>query len=330
MFRLDVRLENRLFDALESAAAAAAGDAQVLRQSLEKIVLTEEVFRSEQQLILQNLETWFEVEPMATSLVFWAKQTALRTYIEQHVDQSVAALSPYVPAVPADHPSRILTVYLVPGFAQCYGPTEGLQIFGLRADADPAEALLFLTHIYYHEISSLFYSETSRRAAANPDTVELFKHWLLLLIQNEGLANYAVFASLLDLPAQGRPFAYFKYAGLVHNTEATAKAMTLCREILSQLNNNNFHYLRNHISDMLKNPKLPVINLVGIHLAEAIAATFGECVLLTVADREPQEFFRLYSATGDPLCQYLFGSHGEASPVFGLLGPDQVPSKRGE
>ena len=328
MLILDVKLENRLFDSLQSAAEAAAGDPQSLRQSLERIVQTEDVFRSEQRLISQDLEAWFEVGPMASSPMFWAKQTALRAYIEQRLDLSVAALSPFVPQLPVDE-TRTLTVYLIPGFAHCYGPTEGVQLFALRAGAVPAEALLFLIHVYYHEISSLFYTETSRRAANDSDTAELFRHWLLLLIQNEGLANYVVLESLLALQAQGCPFAYFTYAGLVRNREATAKAMTFCREIISQLTDSNFYTMRGHISTILKNPRLPVINLVGIHLAEAIAASFSERTLLAVADREPQEFFRLFSDTGDQLCQYLFGPHGEAALAFGLLKLDQVSPGRG-
>lgn len=302
LFQLNVRLENRLFDSLQSVAEAASGDVQCLRQSLEKIVLTEEVFKSEQQLILQDIKSWFEVEEMVASPTFWLKQREMRAYLEQRVDESVAALCPYLPPLAIDRTME-LAVYLLPGFVLCYGRAEGVQLFALRANAEPAEALLFLIHVYYHEISCLFYTETSRRAAENPKTVELFRHWLLLLIQNEGLANYAILKSLLDLRSWSEAFVYFKYASLVHDTEATIKALTVCRKIMAQLNDDNFHYLRSQISNILKNPRLPVINLVGIHLAEAIAAAFGEHVLLAAADREPQEFFRLYSETGDPLCQ---------------------------
>src|SRR5262249_27411945 len=153
------------------------------------------------------------------------------------------ALTPYLPSPPGDH-TKAMAVYLLPGLTRCYGSTEGVQMFGLRAGADPEEALLFLTHVYYHEISSLFYTATPRRAEDDRSSLELFRHWLLQLIQDEGLANYAVLGPVLGLRARGRPFAYFTYAGLIHSAEATARAMSICRETIGPLAEDNFPELR--------------------------------------------------------------------------------------
>jgi hypothetical protein len=316
---LSVRLEAHLFDALQAVARSAGKDVQVLRKALEEIVRTEDVFEAERELIFSDIGSWFDIEAMALSPEFWVKQAALRAYLERCVEQSVAALAPYLPASPSG-PARSLTVHLIPGFTKCYGPTEGVQLFALRAEAQVEEALLFLIHVYYHEISSLFYTETSRRAVDESPTTEMFKHWLLLLIQNEGLANYIVLKPLLQLRDDGCEFSYFTYANLVHREELTARAMTLCREILSHINDDDYsQILRGHVTDFLKNPRLPIINLVGIHLAEAIAATFSERELFSVANREPQEFFRMYSETGDRLCPSLFGPQWESAKLFGLM-----------
>jgi hypothetical protein len=317
LVQLSVRLEHRLFDSVRRAAQNARGDARRLKRSLERIVLEDEAFDSEREVISSSVESWFEIELMTSSPTFWAKEAVLREHLEHRAGQSAAALTPYLPAN-ASRLARDLTVHLVPGFLKCYGSAEDSQIFGLRAEADPEEALLFLIHVYYHEVSSLFYTETSRRAAAGPSTAELFKHWLLLLIQNEGLANYVVLEPLIKLRDAGHPLYYFTYAGSVRDEGQTAKAMTLCRKILSSIDEDNFHALSGRIADLLKNSRLPVINLVGIHLAEAVAATFGEREMFSVAEREPQEFFRLYSETGDEFRECLFGPRLELAPLFGL------------
>jgi hypothetical protein len=111
-------------------------------------------------------------------------------------------------------------------------------------------------------------------------------------------------------------FSYFKYADLVGRRDATISAMLLCRQIVSRIDDMNFEYLRAHISELLKNPKLPLINLLGIHLAQAIAREFGTCELFAVAGAEPQDFFRLYEETSDDLKEHLFGAKGEAKEMF--------------
>jgi hypothetical protein len=310
LIQLNVQLETRLFDAIAEASQRARGNVQALRKILEEIVLAEDVFESERELILANLDSEFEFESMTNS-EFWVKQYALRSHLERHLEQSVATLKSYLPPCHVGIETS-LVVYLIPGFSKCYGPKDGVQLFGLRTGASPEETLLFLIHVFYHELSSQFYTENSRRAAANPDTAELFKHFIRLLIQNEGLANYVVLDEVLELRSNRVDFSYFTYATFISDRDATARSMSLCRKILSLIDDGNLLDLRGYVLQSLKDPRLPVINLLGIHLAQTIAATFGEQKLFSIADREPQEFFHLYNETGDSLRSHLFGPDVEA------------------
>lgn len=48
--------------------------------------------------------------------------------------------------------------------------------------SDP-EVYLFLVHVYYHELSNLYDTPLSRRAASGPTTPDLLRHFLLTLIR---------------------------------------------------------------------------------------------------------------------------------------------------
>jgi hypothetical protein len=79
---------------------------------------------------------------------------------------------------------------------------------------------------------------------------------------------------------------------------------------VGKLDGHTVHALRGRVSEILKNPRLPVINLVGIRMAEAIATEFGPRELLDSATADPRQFFALYERTGDELRAHLFGSDG--------------------
>jgi hypothetical protein len=315
MLTLQVRLDADAYDQLERAAQGAAGDEAAMRRAVLELVGRIPVFSSQARIITDELDAWFDI-PSMSSPDFWRQQREIRTHIERNLDDSIQALERFLPDVEGAGPIP-MAIHLVPGFAKCYGASPGHQIFGLRTNADPQEALLFLIHVYYHETSPLFYSETSRQADAGQKTVALLKHWLLLLIQNEGVANHIVLPQLLELRNRGCNFTYFTYAPMIGNQEAAAAAMAACREIVTRLDERTLETVRRRLSQVLKNPALPVANLVGIHLAEAIASARGEAAL-TVAGREPQQFFQLYRETNDPLRAHLFGPGDEAAPALGL------------
>jgi hypothetical protein len=322
MLRLDVRLEGRVYETLHAAAEGGRRDPVQLAAAVGDVVRGEPAFGGEAEQIADRPGEWFALERMADP-EFWAGQERFRAYLDEHLTESVATITPYLPKVQEERVVPIV-VHPVPGFTACYGAVEGGQLYGLYDGADPREMLLFLSHTYYHELSACLDTETSRRAGADPSTAGHFRHWLLLLIRNEGIANYAVLGPLRALRRERISFRYFTYAGLVDNAGATARAMAACRELLGGLDGRTVRRVSGRLSAVLKNPRLPIINLIGIHMAEAIAARYGERALLDVDGCEPQAFFSLYASTGDGLCRHLFGPDGtDATAVFGLE-PDAV------
>lgn len=319
MLELHVELYRTVYDAVYGAARRAAHEAvpgglERLTAALTRAVRDRPEFGAQAPYIARDLPTWFALRRM-TEVDFWSGQQRRYDYLDEHLTASVDLVTPYLPTVSA--PRRVpVAVYPVPGFSTCYGAPHGGQLFGLYDGADPREMLLFLSHTYMHELSGTLNTERSRRAEADPSTVDRLRHWLLLLIRNEGIANYAVLEPLRQLRSTGAiTFHYFRYAGLVDNRDATAAAMSACRELLGTLDEQTARHVRRRVSAVLKNPRLPVINLIGIHMAEVIAAHDGERALLDVDGREPEEFFLRYADTGDALSEQLFGPHGAAMPA---------------
>lgn len=304
VLQLEVTLDTGLVDRLSSAATAADGDTTVFLTRLHEEIRLHPVLGAAAASGGDPAD-WFSIDAMVGGLAFWERQLELCDYLCRHLEVSVDALHAYLPTWPGDAVDR-LTVHVIPGFDECYGPAPHTQVFGLRDGCSPAEALLFLVHVYYHELSHRFYTTTSHRAAEGGDDPDTLRHWLLLLIQNEGLANHAVREQVLQLRAEGVPLRYFTYADRIGDRRAVATAMEFCRRLLADLDGWRDYGFRSQITALLKSPQLPVINLVGIHVAEAVADTFGDDVLLT-SFREPEELFELYARTGDDLCIHLFG-----------------------
>lgn len=314
MLHIDVRLDTAVYDRFQQAAGTMGGEPG---RVVSAIVSDMPVFGSEAPFIAKEPGSWFDLDGLA-SADFWRHQDRLREYIEAELLHSAETIAPYLPQIPD---SRVVPVVVhpVPGFTKCYGNEASGQLFGLYHGADPREMLLFLSHTYYHELSETLNTETTRQAAARPTTAARFRHWLLSLIRNEGIANYAVLRQLRELRAEGVEFRYFKYAGLIDDAGATARAMFACREVLRMLDDHTVRNVARRVSVVLKNPRLPVINLIGIHMAEAIAAQYGERALLDVDKREPQEFFLHYADSADPLREQLFGApDGAGRAVFGI------------
>ncbi|MFN2496955.1 MAG: DUF5700 domain-containing putative Zn-dependent protease [Pseudonocardiaceae bacterium] len=317
MLEIDVELSRAVYDTVRRAASGAAGVPGRLTAALARVVMGRPEFGSQAPHIACDPQAWFAVSRMSDA-AFWSGQERLYGYLDEHLAASVDVLAPYLPAV-TDMRRVPIAVHPVPGLTTCYGAPHGGQLFGLYDGADPREMLLFLSHTYFHELSSTLNSERSRQAEADPRSADRFRHWLLLLIRNEGIANYAVLGPLRQLRSTGIEFRYFTYAGLVDNRDATAAAMSACRDLLSTLDDATVRHVSRRVSAVLKNTRLPVINLIGIHMAEAIAARDGERALLDVDGLEPEEFFLRYADTGDALCTHLFGPDGAAVPA--VIGP---------
>jgi hypothetical protein len=315
LLHLEVRTDSTVYERVRSVCEGKPPERRI--RALVSAVSALPAFGSEAEFITREPNAWFALGSMGDS-DFWNGQQRLLRYIETELSASIDTIKPYLPRV-TGHRAVPVVVHPVPGLTTCYGAPEGGQLFGLYEGADPREMLLFLSHTYYHELSTALDTESSRQAAADPGTPGRFRHWLLLLIRNEGIANYAVLEQLRALRQEGVAFKYFKYAGLIDNPSATARAMFACQELLRMLDQRTVRQVAARVSAVLKNPRLPVINLIGIHMAEAIARRFGERALLDVDRREPQEFFRLYAESEDELGEQLLGPPGgDGHAVFGL------------
>jgi hypothetical protein len=305
ILRLDVRPDTSLFGEIRAIGLSAGADRVALRARLARAVAVSGILDTDPAFLGESIDEWFDVEAMATA-GFWAGQDAIRSHIEANLAASVSWVEPAFPALPQDGVLRLRAV-LLPGFRYCFGPAAEVQLFGLYPGAMPAEAVLFLAHTYYHEASSIFATQDTRAAERDPTTASRFLHWLLSLIRNEGLANFAVLDRILLLRDQGCDFRYFTYADMIGRPEPAAAAMRACRELAAKLDQRTVHAIHGRMNEILKNPRLPIINLVGIRMAEAISRELGRQELLDCATAEPQRFFALYEQTGDALREQLFG-----------------------
>jgi hypothetical protein len=314
MLTVDVKVSRDVYESLANACGPCFGEPARLPGELSAALAVLPGLGRESARMAATPGTWFDVGSMAEP-GFWDGQRALCDYIVEHVDESVAVIAPYFPHTP-DARTVPVMVHPVPGLTGCYGLPAGGQLFGLFEGADAREMLLFLSHTYYHELSETLHTENSRRAEADHGTAGSFRTYLLQLIRNEGIANYAVLAELRRLRADNIAFRYFTYAGLIDNPGATARAMAACRQLLTALDEQTVEWVSRRVSATLKNPRLPVINLIGIHMADAVAAHHGERALLDVDQREPEEFVALYAESGDALVEELLGAGREATPAF--------------
>lgn len=312
MLRLNVTIDSRIFTELAEEAKQAR-DAADLATRLGDFAGRRPEFGPDGRDIAADPQVSFPLERMLTE-EFWAGQRGLLDYLESHLDKSVRDVGPFLPPVPDDRPVPV-TVHPVPGLTACYGSGEGRQIFGLMDGADPREMTLFCSHTYLHEVAGHINTAASERAEADPAAPGAMVHLMLLLIRNEGLANLAMLAQLEPLIAEGIPLPYFDYAHLLRDEKATRYALTACRRLLGQVGPNPPAQLLPKVTAAFKNPKLPIINLVGTHLAKVIAAQQGLDALVDLADTDPHEFFARYAACDDPLAAELFGQSGEFDQV---------------
>lgn len=308
MFRVEAVLDDRLFRSLRTSLPHIGVNREDAAAKLSDIVASSPQFGPKQHEIAGDPTIWFELDYLAEP-DFWPGQDRLYEHVVDCLTSAATLIEPYFPPVKDDLLIKV-TVLPVPALTNCYGAGDGRQVFGLRYDADPAEAVLFLAHTYYHELSE--HLDYGLPDEPPPDRAEALRRLIMQLIRNEGIANYAVLTKLRELRARhadvGYDFKYFDYAGLIDNPAASSRALTACRELLAQITPTTVDRLLPRVEASFKNPKLPIINLVGIHLAEAIARFHGEQVLLDVNAHPPEDFFRDYEATGDPLREYLLGS----------------------
>ncbi|MEU1476215.1 hypothetical protein [Streptomyces sp. NPDC005760] len=262
-------------------------------------------------VLADRLDHYLDVRRMRESS-FWEHQELLRKAVLGQAPEAARNMARYLPPSPPDETGETTVgIRLLPGVRLCYGLDGGGQVFGLYDGATPAETVLFLEHTYYHDLSTRWNTPRLDRAERTAQTAEGLLVWTLGLIRNEGIANIAVLDGLERLRREQTGFSYFTYAGLIGEEAATARAMTAFRTLVADLSPATAARIAVNISRVLKNPRLPVINLIGIHMARAVIAHHGLPTLLNVDGQEPEDFFALYAATGDSLVPELLGPHRE-------------------
>lgn len=221
--------------------------------------------------------------------------------LARRLPESVAHIERFFPAVPSML-RHSLTVVLLPHGDVHTGPVDGVQVFSLYPDADPLETYLFLVHVYYHEVSGLFDGPEAKRYAREQRTADDFRRWIRLLIRNEGIGNHAVMADVVRLARQ-RPcyqFRYFTYAPLVMREGPLEQAVEVLRQVFASVTDDNVHRYRMRVASLFKNKQLPIINLVGTHMAGVIAERLGLGALKDVYHVEAHRFFDLYGEADGP------------------------------
>jgi hypothetical protein len=224
------------------------------------------------------------------------------SYAEERKSESIATIARVFPDTEESIQHDLQVVFLPFGKLNV-GPREGLQLFSLHPFADPLETYLFLTHVYYHEISFLNYSQASRLYARCQNSPSEFISWIKLLVRNEGIANFAVMDDLVTF-RDGHPgylFKYFKYAHQIDDPHCVVTSMSMLNKVLASVNAQSLENFREHGDLIFKNGTLSIINIAGIHMARCIAQAHGLSALKDIHGKEPEEFFELYLQSGDAL-----------------------------
>ncbi|MCM3239541.1 hypothetical protein M3589_17720 [Heyndrickxia oleronia] len=221
-------------------------------------------------------------------------------------EDSIAHINRFFPKVEEDI-AHNLKVVLLPFGKINYGPTIGYQLYSIFPDSNLVETYLFLIHIYYHEISFINYTQRSLYVSENNHKKEDYLDYLKLLIQNEGIGNYAVIKDLETLKKQitsNYKYNYFKYANKINDKNLLVKCLETLNQI-SSMSNDNFEKYCKKINHIIKSEELPAINIIGLHMANSIAKAFGESTLIQVYKVEPDNFFNLYKESGDPYVDFI-------------------------
>lgn len=230
-------------------------------------------------------------------------------YLCDNLTASISHIHSFLPKIETDITHKLI-VTLLPNGRINFGPKPSLQFFSIFPDAHPYETYLFLIHIYYHEISFINYTEYCQSCVDNPNHPEKLKYYILTLIQNEGIGNFAVYKELIEFKNENPnyTFKYFTYANDLEDDKKVSQSFSLLRQVLDNLNESNFEDYKRKINQILKNKQLPIINLSGTYIAKQIYKNYGLDKLINVYKRDVFEFFFNYFSTKDELSQILVNS----------------------
>jgi len=293
MIRLDVTLDATLVRRLHDGGRA--GLAAAWTDFCDRHSLTD----------LRRFDDMFGDGPEPTAATLSALRDRV-AYLDEHLKRSIEHVARFLPEVDDDIAHHV-TVALLPGGQYTFGPQPGLQLFSLDPAAAPAEIYLFLVHVYYHELSDLNDTPRGRRCSVEQPSAGDFKEWIRLLVRNEGIGNYAVLDDLRRFRDRRSDyvFRYFTYARKLGDPALLGSAVSLLANALTGVDDGNVAQFRDGINRIFKNEALPIINLVGTHMAESIARHHGAAALRNVYRREAGEFFALYGETAAPFAPIL-------------------------
>jgi hypothetical protein len=230
-----------------------------------------------------------------------AALTDTASFLDLNLQRSVEHLTRWLPEVDEDI-FHAVTIVLLPFGKYTFSPRLGLQFFCLDPLASLTETYLFLVHVYYHEITYLNETPDGRRSSREQSSAADFKKWIKLLIRSEGIGNYAVLEQLLQLrdTAPDYIMRYFSYARKIGDQEVLQSAVSILINVFTVVDDRNVAYFTHGVNKIFRNESLPILNLVGIHMAECIAGHYDAGTLKNVHQREAGEFFALYGKTNAP------------------------------
>jgi hypothetical protein len=245
----------------------------------------------------------YDLEPTLDELALLDETVS---YIQSNLQRSIEHISRWLPEVDEDI-SHAVTVVLLPYGKFSFGPKLGLQLFSLERYASPMEAFLFLVHVYYHELSFLNETPNGSRCSMEQLSADDFKEWVRLLIRNEGIGNYAVLGELTQLRDTDPEYIcrYFTYALKISDPVLLQGAVSILENAFTAVDDQNVGQFRIGINKIFKNEALPIINLVGIHMADSIAHHYDTATLKNVYQKESADFFALYGQTDAPFARTL-------------------------
>lgn len=304
MLDLHVCLHDAIFRDLRAALTSTRDDRDAADR-IAAVVADHPEFGAEGLFLSRQPGDYFALAGLRSPEV-WADQVAKMDYLTERLTESSSLLSPYLPKV--TEPTAIsIAVHPVPGLTTSYRTPDGGHLLGLYAGADRREMLLYLSHAYYRELTTALQTPASVQAETDPSSPERFRTALMLQIRNEGLAHYVVLRQLRALRDEGVDFHYFPYARLIDDTDTVTRALATCGRLLTRLDSSNLRATGAEAARLLKDPQLPLVGVIGVHVAEAVAASHGERALFALENREPDDFFSLYADSNDPLRHQLIG-----------------------
>jgi hypothetical protein len=230
------------------------------------------------------------------------------SFIDSNLQKSIEHITRWLPEIDEDICQPVRVVFLPYG-KYTFSPKLGLQFFSLDPYASPIETILFLVHVYYHEMSYLNETPEGRRCSSAQLLAADFKEWIRLLIRNEGIGNHAVLEELKQFTDSHPDYVmrYFTYARKIGDLALLQSAVSILTDVFTAVDDENVAQFRNGINKIFKNESLPILNLVGIHMAESIANHYGVATLKNVYQREAGDFFALYGQTHAPFAETLKG-----------------------